>query len=94
MTEMTIRDCDSLKNIVAASLQRGRRARCPQGDGYNRCRSEQPFGIETGFGECYGKSSFGAIVRALHQTFADQFANSVLHFDLVCEIDVRRWTDF
>ena len=56
--------------------------------------SEQPFGIETGFGECYGKSAFGAIVRALHEAFTNQITNGILHLDFMCEIDVRRRTDF
>ena len=56
--------------------------------------SEKPLGIETGFGECDGKSAFGAIVRALHETFANQITNGILHFDFMCEIDVRRRTDF
>ena len=97
---MTIRDCDSLNNIVAASLSEASvgllppRARRPQGDSYNRFCSEQPFGIETGLGECYGKSAFGAIVRALHEVFTNQIANGILHLDFMCEIDVRRRTDF
>ena len=57
-------------------------------------RSEKPFGIETGFGECDGKSAFGAIVRALHETFTNQITNGILHFDFMCEIDVWRRTDF
>ena len=56
--------------------------------------SEQPFGIETAFGECYGKSAFGTIVRALHETFTNQIANGILHLDFMCEIDVWRRTDF
>ena len=54
----------------------------------------KPFGIETGFGECYGKSAFGTIVRALHETFTNQIANGILHLDFMCEIDVRWRTDF
>ena len=54
----------------------------------------KPFGIETGFGESDGKSAFGAIVRALHETFTNQIANGILHLDFMCEIDVWRRTDF
>ena len=96
---MTIRDCDSLNNTVAASLCEA------SADLFSACHvakatatvdlcSEQPFGIETGFGKCNGKSAFGAIVRALHETFTNQIANGILHLDFMCEIDVRRRTDF
>ena len=100
MTEMMMRDCDSLNNTVAASLCKASvglvssRTRRPQGDGYSRSRSKQLFGIETRFGECDGKSAFGAIVRALHETFTNQITNGILHFDFMCEIDVRWRTDF
>ena len=98
---MTMRDCDSLNNTVAASL-------CDAlADSFFRVLhvahratatvdlcSKKSFGIETGFGECNGKSAFGAIVRALHETFTNQIANGILHLDFMCEIDVWRRTDF
>ena len=66
---------------------------CPlqraRGSRYTNLRSEQPFGIETAFGECYGESPFGAVVRALHETITNQITNGILHLDFMSEIDVR-----
>jgi len=42
----------------------------------------------------HGEPAFGTIVRAFHQTFADQIANGVLNFDLMRKIDMRRGTNF
>ena len=83
------RDDDSRLRFVKEHCS-GRRVACVQ---CNVC-SEQPFGVETGFGERYGKSPFRAIVRTFDETSTDQIANSVLRLDLVCEIDVRWRTDF
>src|SRR6516164_440230 len=58
-------------------------------DGY----SEQPFGIETAFRKCHGKSALGAIVCALNEIFPNQIANSVLHLNFMSEIDLRWRTD-
>ena len=85
MTEMMMRDWDSLNSTVAAGVS----------PAFNAIvRSKEPVGIETGFGECDGKSAFGAIVRALNETFTNQITNGILHLDFMCEIDVRWRTDF
>ena len=91
-----MRDCDSLNNTVATrSEQVGLLPACvAHRVRLHRSRSKKPVGIETGFGECDGKSAFGAVVRALHETFTNQITNGILHLDFMCEIDVRWRTDF
>ncbi len=83
-TEMTMRDCDSLKSTVVAGVSAA----------FNEISApNQPFGIEATFSERNAKSALGTIVRAFDKISLDQIANGVLHLNFVCEINLWRRTD-
>ena len=50
-------------------------------------RAKQSVGIETTFRQRDGQSAFGAIVRALDETCADQFANGILHSEFARDVE-------